>query len=359
MAVREAFTDGVAAKYGYDNDMPAAFAGHLQKAGYDPAWAKFYWRAKWELPSATMGYEMLHRGVIDSGTLDELLRVQDYPSYWRSKLTQISYNPLTRVDVRRMFKMGIIGRTEVLRSYLDLGYDATKAEWLTRFTEVTYPPDPEDPTQTNRDLTRDVITRGYQRGIITREQAAAQLAAIGYDASEIEFLLSLADADKLIDTTPDYTLEHQRDIIAVIERAYTRANISPASARSAFASVGLDAAEIGIRMTILDSIRAESVTEDAVATIGKAYVSRANTRAETLAALGQFNIPGGAQLKIMAEWEWTREHGDRRLTASQYQEAYDLKIVNLVQYKEAMRGLGYAEKDVAILGTLASWYETH
>ena len=83
---------------------------------------QWYWRAHWELPSPTTGFEMLHRlhpdvlEVIgekykemglnpddlktDLDTLKELLKISDYPKYWRDRLAAISYSPLTRVDLR-------------------------------------------------------------------------------------------------------------------------------------------------------------------------------------------------------------------------------------------------------------------
>ena len=51
---------------------------------------------------------MLHRGVIDTAELDMLLRAQDVMPFWRDRLTAIAYRPLTRVDVRRMYKQGVL-----------------------------------------------------------------------------------------------------------------------------------------------------------------------------------------------------------------------------------------------------------
>jgi len=55
MAVREAWRDDVAARWGYDADMPPHFAEQMQRLGDTENWARLYWRAHWELPSVTLG----------------------------------------------------------------------------------------------------------------------------------------------------------------------------------------------------------------------------------------------------------------------------------------------------------------
>ncbi|GAH58877.1 unnamed protein product, partial [marine sediment metagenome] len=45
--------------------------------------------------------------------LDSLFMATDIMPWWREKLKAISYNPLTRVDVRRVFKMGIVSEEQV------------------------------------------------------------------------------------------------------------------------------------------------------------------------------------------------------------------------------------------------------
>ncbi|GAJ24007.1 unnamed protein product, partial [marine sediment metagenome] len=101
MAVREAFTPAIAARFGQYEDLPAPYVEWVQKKGLSKEWAERYWAAHWSLPSPQQGFEMLHRGVIGEGDLNMLLRALDVMPFWRDKLTQIAYRPLSRVDVRR------------------------------------------------------------------------------------------------------------------------------------------------------------------------------------------------------------------------------------------------------------------
>lgn len=199
MAVREVFTPEIVEKYGQMEDFPPDFAEWGKKAGLTEFWAKNYWAAHWGLPSATQGFEMLHRGVIEYEDVETLLRALDVMPYWRDKLIKIAYSPFTRVDVRRMYKVGVLDPDDVKRAYMDLGYTPEKAEQLTQFTIETYArpeEDIEDEEEKIRELTRADICDGYRRGMLTKEEATELLAKIAYTPAAITFYLDREDLKK-------------------------------------------------------------------------------------------------------------------------------------------------------------------
>jgi len=134
MAVREAFTPSIAARFGQYEDLPSEFVEAVQKKGLSKEWAERYWAAHWSLPSPQQGFEMLHRGVIGEGDLNMLMRALDIMPFWRDKLIQIAYRPLSRVDVRRMYALGVIDISGIRRAYTDLGYNDYNANLMTKFT---------------------------------------------------------------------------------------------------------------------------------------------------------------------------------------------------------------------------------
>ena len=186
MAVREAFYPDYIEEYGLLNELPGEFVDYAGKQGLSEEWSKRFWASHWELPSILQGFEMLHRDVITPEQLDKLFMAVDIMPWWRDKLEKISYNPLTRVDVRRVFKMGIIGRDEVKRTYLDLGYDDEKAEWLTTFTEMQN-------TEADRDLTKAEILSAYDKSIINRDTCNLMLLDLGYSEDEVSILISVKE----------------------------------------------------------------------------------------------------------------------------------------------------------------------
>jgi hypothetical protein len=184
MAVKEAFRDDFAESWGTDEDFPEEFATWFRRAGGTDFWAQKLWRAHWELPSLTMGFEMLHRGVIDRKQLAFLMRAQDVMPGWREPLLNISYRPYTRVDVRRMYGIGVLGRSDVKRAYLDLGFNEEKAENMTEFT-VRYEAGPE------KDLTKSEVLRGFREKIFTQSETSALLVNAGYSPGEAHYLITL------------------------------------------------------------------------------------------------------------------------------------------------------------------------
>lgn len=188
-AVREVYSPEVVQKFGQMEDLPERFITEARKAGLPEDQARNYWAAHWGLPSPLQGFEMLHRGVIDKSTLEMLLRALDVMPYWRDKLTEIAYNPLTRVDVRRMYGLGVLDRAGVKKAYLDIGYNDTNAELMTDFT-IKY--------ESNEDigLTRASISKAYKTDLITREQFAEYLKRLGYAEDTINFYIEQVEYEK-------------------------------------------------------------------------------------------------------------------------------------------------------------------
>ena len=185
-SVREAFYEDYVSKYGLDDEYPIQMEEYGKVLGMATKELKYFWRSHWELPSSYQGFEMLHRDIITSEDLDTLFMAADIMPFWRDKLAKISYSVYTRVDIRRMFKAGVIDRAAVKRGYLDRGYDDEHAENLTIWTV-------SDTISKERDLTRGNIEKLYEEGQITREKAGEYLLGLRYDEDESEYLLSLTD----------------------------------------------------------------------------------------------------------------------------------------------------------------------
>ncbi|MBA7568921.1 hypothetical protein ES708_10658 [subsurface metagenome] len=191
-AVREVYYPDYVSKYGLADEYPPEYEEAAKKAGLPPEQAKNYWMAHWILPSILQGYEMLHRRVIGSEELGDLFKAVDIMPYWREKLEAISYRVFTRVDVRRMYRDGVLDEAGVLKSYMDLGYDAEKAEKMTEFTIAFY-------MEKEKDLTRANITDGYKRQYFTEGETSEMLQALGYTAEQAEYFTAKIDYDKEID----------------------------------------------------------------------------------------------------------------------------------------------------------------
>ncbi|KKL08385.1 hypothetical protein LCGC14_2576390, partial [marine sediment metagenome] len=195
MAVREAWNDEVAERFDYDQGIELLPSEPFEAQGLSMDWVKRYWRAHWVLPSITAGYQMLHRlrpGTTDNpftnDDLRTLLRTADISPFFIERLIEISFATYTRVDLRRMYKAGVLTEDEVYQGYLDIGYDEGKARNLSDFAIV-------DARENERNLTRSLVVNAYKRGTIPRAEAIQGLIDLRFSSFDAEFIIVIADAE--------------------------------------------------------------------------------------------------------------------------------------------------------------------
>jgi len=188
-SVRDVFKPDIVKRYGYDTgweETEKEIQEYAEKTGITMDVLKWYWRAHWELPSPTMAFEMLHRGLIEQKDIETLLRIADYAPYWIDKIIGISYSPITRVDLRRLYQAGVIDEERVFRGYKELGYNEEDAKAITEWVI-------KDMDEKDRDLTKTEILRNYRIGRVTRERVKEMLIEIGYSEDEAEWILTYED----------------------------------------------------------------------------------------------------------------------------------------------------------------------
>ncbi len=229
MAVREAFTPEIAARFGQYEDYPGDLTKYAAMNGISEEWTRRYWAAHWSLPSPQQGFAMYQRGIIDEDTLHLLLRALDIMPFWRDKLTQLAYNPLTRIDVRRMYYIGTLSQEEVEKAYRDAGYSPENARRLRDYVV-------RDTIRSQSGLSVTKIVTAYKSGLMTRQDAYNAIAGVGIRDDKISDILSRADIQ----------LEWQRvkDAIAGIANEYKIEAITEQEARGRLAALRLDGQKI-------------------------------------------------------------------------------------------------------------------
>ncbi len=223
MAVREAFTPSIAARFGQYEDFPQPLEEWAEKKGLSKEWSQRYWAAHWSLPSATQGFEMLHRKLISRTELNMLLRALDVMPFWRGKLTGIAYRRLSRVDIRRMYGVGVLTESEVYEAYLELGYNERDAKRMSDFTVK------QILATQSKFTARDVIS-AYSKYMISRSEVGSLLTEVGVRSENIDFIISTAEYKR------SWALTEGR--IAAIRNLYKKKVYSSDTARSEL--LGLD-----------------------------------------------------------------------------------------------------------------------
>ena len=258
MAVREAFTPSAISAFGLMEDLPAEFTKWAKKKGMSAEWAQRYWAAHWNLPSPNMVFEMFQRGIVEQGVVSQYLKTADYSSYWREKLIQLAYSVYTRVDVRRMFKLGILSYDQVVKSYKDLGYPDDKARNLAEFTKLEY-------ADEEREVTKADIIGALKDGLIGSGDAASMLDHVGYAPEQISILIQRAE----------YAIakEGQAAKIAAAKAAYIKGKTDINGARGALGQLNLSASHADALLSEWQLEMQSKVTLPTVGDLGEMYTN--------------------------------------------------------------------------------------
>jgi len=252
MAVRDVFSPGTVQEFGLLDDFPPQLMEHAGRVGLTREVAEFFWGAHWGLPSPQMGFEMFHRDIISEEQLKVLMKALDIAPGWREHIIALSYSPLTRVDVRRMHKLGVLNDDGVVRAYLDLGYSPEDAEKLKDFT-VEYNTDaPADDEQELTLLTRSTVMNMYKDKILNREEATEHLRLLNYSDNAVELYLFNADTDE--------QLKERKQQTQIIIDKYKNNALSFNEAEDAIYRIGLSTPETEIALNKIVGVAESRIT---------------------------------------------------------------------------------------------------
>jgi hypothetical protein len=133
---------------------------------------------------------------------------QGFSSYWQDLLLKLVEEPLTRVDIRRMHKLGLLTDAELSKAYKAVGFYGENNQRMVEFTKRY---NQGTTVAGDRDLTKTDILRLFGERIITETEARTRLSELDYSADEISYLLDLYSQDAAIKTR-DLTLTQVKNL---------------------------------------------------------------------------------------------------------------------------------------------------
>jgi len=353
MAVREAWDEDIVRRFEYDANLPPEAAAWAAKQGLSPEWFKRYWRAHWQLPSVQLGYEMLHRlrpgESKNPFTVDDmrtLLRTADYPTFFRERMIDVSYSPYTRVDVRRMHKLGVISDAELLAAYKDLGYDEIHAAKLADWTIKNETTTEKTKIEVARDLNQGTIVDAYQKKVIDRAKAVQLLTGLKFDQQEVEIILKAAEFQKIVANKTDLVKSYNDKMRGEIVQAYASRMLSKDEATSMLTKLGYASDETTYVIQFADFDYSMSVLNGVLKAIGSAYINGSMSQTEVITMLGKYNISGAQQTQLFSEWDVQRTVKNNRLSLAQYTTAWKRTLITDVDFRLILADLGYTAKDI-------------
>jgi len=349
MAVREVFNPQLRQELTLDAEFPAPFADWAAKLGISEEWAGNYWAAHWDLPSPSQGYEMLHRGLITDQQLADLLKALDYAPVWRDKLQAISYNPITRVDLRRLFKMGIITEAQVKDGYKALGYNDERAGWLTEFTKRYYGPDEGGELKEFADLAQSTIRLGYRRHVLSREEALDKLVEAGYSEDVADFLLTLDDVQLGIRPDLDADVDVRELTSSVILTAYRDRIWDRDRVYTELQALGYLPGTAELLLSLEDYKLQRELTDLEETVVKEEYLANAVDRQAASTRLDALDVLPDRRDLLLQRWDLDKAQSPRRLTVGQMQTAFRAGLLTDVQLLAGISALGYNDTDAKLL----------
>jgi len=341
MAVREAFSPDIVDKFQLHAEFPSEVADWAEKQGLSKDWALRYWAAHWELPSVSYGFEMFHRDIMSGEELDLLLKTLDISPFWRDKLRELSFNPLTRVDVRRMYDLGVLDESRVYQSYLDLGYNPENAQAMTQFTVALYQEEQRDATKT------DVIA-GYKEGVLSRDEASTMLMDLRYQDWITETYLTKADHDLEAAQRKEEEAAQKEDTSTEREAskgdivgAYEDGVLTRSEASAFLAALDYNSQVIEVILARSDYRIASKLIKETIATVHELYVSGQIEKPQVYEKLNTLKLPSTQTDSLLQLWVIERERKIKRPSLAQLKEFYVKGIIDSSVLTEQVGKLGY------------------
>jgi SOS response regulatory protein OraA/RecX len=235
---------------------------------------------------------MLHRGLISNDELADYLRQADYAPRWRPLLQAISYNPITRTDAKRAYKIKAPGFDEarLKQAYMDLGYNDADANILVDFTKQDVGSEAREERELITGPIRTQALNLYRSRRITEDELRKTLNDLGYSEA----------------ITNRYVAEIQ----------FTR---------------------------LVDQ------REEVAAALKGAYIKGLRSEADTKELLIRYGYPDDAVDEVLAPWKLLREatelqphqQATRDLTVSQLVSAYADGLLDRTEAFTRLKALGY------------------
>lgn len=193
------------------------FLEQMSFHGYSKWQAENYWAAHWTLPSANQGLEMFWRlrpgrvkrcAPFTRDDLKALLKRADYLPAYHEQLIETAYTPITRVDVRRLYRLGLIDADEVYNRFLDIGYSPDDAAMMKQYAESEVLPEESA-------VTLSEMKNAFMDGILSRDEFDAWLRKSGYSPESVIIMFRILES-RMAETVSAETVRKltKADIIA-------------------------------------------------------------------------------------------------------------------------------------------------
>uniref|UniRef100_A0A6M3XW88 Uncharacterized protein n=1 Tax=viral metagenome TaxID=1070528 RepID=A0A6M3XW88_9ZZZZ len=127
----------------------------------------------------------------------------------------IKEKDITKTDIIKGVKQGVITRGEGIELLVDMGYDEDESDYI---LTIGIPPDEEDKVVKERELTKTDIIKGLKAEVITEAEARTRLIELRYSGVDADFLLDIFKATIKPPTEPREREASKADIVKAVKK---------------------------------------------------------------------------------------------------------------------------------------------
>jgi hypothetical protein len=337
---------------------------------------------------------MLQRQLIAPEVVADYLRAADYDPRWRDLLIAISYDPITRTDAKRAFKIKAPGwdYDRLVKAYRDVGYSEQDAKLLADFTvqdvgeearqerellvgpvrtqalsmykarrideatlrgvlaNLKYPSDIVDRYVADIEFAREAEAReeiaaalkvAYVKGLRTHDDTRAMLIANGWTGEAADEVLI---PWSILRTTTELTdaQRAERDLTrADVVGAYTDGIIEAAEARSLIDALGYDAREAELIVGRATAARERKAQDELVEVAHQRYLAGMLDIAGANQALDEARVGANRKYILVNRWDAEREARIKDLPIGTIEQLVRSGLVNDEEADNLLRRAGY------------------
>lgn len=277
--------------------LAGAVQGHLEKAdaaerlsfaGIDPSNFGWLYETHGRPPGIMEMLHLLNRGEVTEATVTQAIRESDIKNKYIPQLLQLRRQLMPQRTIVSAIRQGVLTAAEGITRLQLIGYNAEDAHVLASEATATK-------HAHTRDLTESQILALYSEGFVNATEAEGMLSNLGFDATEVTWLMRLADHAR-----------HQRFQQSAITAVHTQ-----------FVAHHIDA--------------------------------HAASR-----ALDDIGVPATARDDLLQLWTSERQAHVAHLTRADLANAHKKALITVAQWEQRLANMGYAEEDIHIIIGLAA-----
>lgn len=336
-------------KYGQYTELPDNYIKYMGQQGYDEQFTKWFWAAHWELPSPNQIFEMYQRHVINYEDMQAYLALTDWLPFFRDKLLAISYNPLTRVDIRRMYGLGMFNHDELIKRYEAIGFSPDDSALMARFTELYESQTGDNELEKLQAKIVTAVERLYVTNKITRDEAVNRLMALGKDRQIAELSLNYLEYEKTAQIEQNKLQNYQTRAIKLIIDSYKKANYGLDETIASLVSSGLSESEAREEIKYADIERAVQTKSDIITVYETRYINGVDAQSVFIANLSQAGLSVSEINQELTEAELKLQKRFKMPSEKQVQTWYANGTVDYSFVIPYLKALGYPESIIPLV----------